>query len=81
MDELKINPDELDEIIKYSSRTLVGKICKRFSIISDKSLLQAESKELIHEEMRHLRDLIFSSGKGLHMRIFKLNSEGENNGR
>lgn len=68
--ELKMNHEYLLELLDYESKTLVGKICKRFEIIENKAILKSDIKELIYEEFRHVRDLLLAAGRGLEQRVF-----------
>ena len=63
--ELKISEDYLKELLDYVSRSLVGKLLKRFEIIDNKEIIKNESKELVYEQFRELRDLIIAHNKGL----------------
>jgi len=74
---MEIKEKEFCEVLNYSSKNLVGKILKRFEIIENKSVLKANVKELIYEEYRALRDLLFSVGKGFSFTTYKFNN-GEN---
>ncbi len=69
--ELKVRHEYLLEVIEHESKSLVGKVCKRFEIIENKNTLKAEVKELIYEEFRHLRDLLLAGGRGLEQKVFK----------
>ena len=62
--KLVISEDYLQELIDYCSRSLCGKIMKRFEIIDNKSVLKSNVKEMVYEEYRNLRDLILAYGKG-----------------
>jgi len=55
----------LDQILEKESSTLVGKICKRFEIIDDKSVLKSNIKELIYEEFRKIREIFSAYSYGL----------------
>ena len=68
--ELKMSMDYLMEVIDYSGSSLVGKILKRFEILDDKEALKSTVKELVYEEMRHVRDLLIAGGNGLEQTIF-----------
>jgi len=77
---LTIREDYLKELIDYTSKALVGKLLKRFEIIDSKEIIKVDSKELIYEEFRQLRDLIIAHNKGLDISIFdfKRPKPGEN---
>lgn len=72
---LKIEEDYLKELISYSSKSLVGKIMKRFEILENKLTIQKESKELIYEEFRQLRDLVIAYDKGFTLTQFNFKSK------
>lgn len=67
---LKIKEEDLDELISFQAKSLVGKICKRFEILESKEDIKKESKELIYEGMRQLKDLFVAYDKGLHVTTF-----------
>ena len=69
--ELKISEEYLKELIDYTSKSLVGKLLKRFEIIDNRDIIKKDAKELIYEEFRQLRDLILAHNKGLNISIFK----------
>jgi hypothetical protein len=68
--ELKIKEEYLEELIDYIGRSLCGKVMKRFEVIEDKVTLKNMIKETIYEEMRHFKDLLYSSNAGLEMSQF-----------
>ncbi len=68
---LKISETELDEIIKFSSNKVVGKVLKRFEIHNNVSVLKKEIRELLFESMRDTKDLLIASGHGLSITQFK----------
>lgn len=68
--DLKLSMNYLLEVMDYSSSSLVGRILKRFEIIDDQKLLKASIKELVYEEMRHVRDLLIAGGHGLEQTVF-----------
>jgi len=72
---LKIEEDYLKELINYVGKSLVGKIMKRFEILEDTKIIQKESKELVYEEFRHLRDLILSYDKGFTLTQFNFKTK------
>lgn len=72
--ELKINLKSLVELLDYQSRSLCGRILKRFEIIDNKEILKADIKELLYEEMRNLRDLLIALGRGFEPTIFNFKS-------
>jgi len=73
--DLKLSEKYLDELIDYIGRSLVGKVMKRYELISDKETLKNMIKETIYEEMRHLRDLIYAANIGLEVTQFKFKSQ------
>ena len=74
---LSIDEDYLAELIKYTSKSLVGKLLKRFEILHDNNMIKADSKELIYEEFRQLRDLIKAHNTGLNISIFNFKKKQE----
>lgn len=64
MEEYILNEQFVENILKQSSRSLVGKACKRFEIIEDREILKNELKELIYEHYRDLKSSLkcFSIG-------------------
>jgi len=40
-----------------------------------KDLLKTNVKELVYEEMRHIRDLLIAGGRGLEQKVFKFGRE------
>jgi len=68
---LKISESELDEVIKFSSDKVVGKVMKRFEIHENVSVLKKEIRELLFESMRDTKDLLIASGYGLPITQFK----------
>lgn len=69
--EMKISERYLDELISFESKKLVGKVLKRYEIVSDKDTLKSEIKELVYEQFRDLKDLIIAYNKGYEISIFK----------
>ncbi len=74
MEEKTITISEryLKECMDFIGSSLVGKLLKRFEILEDKNQIKAEAKELIYEEIRHLRDILLAYEQGREMQIFKL---------
>jgi len=64
MKEYKVSEKYLDELLDKGSKSLVGKIMKRFEIFDDKKIIKKAIKELVYENYRVLKELIksFSSG-------------------
>ena len=75
--ELKIKDEYLDELIDYIGRSLCGKVMKRFEIIDEKEVLKNMVKETIYEELRHLKDLIFSANFGLEITQFHFGKQSK----
>lgn len=73
---LQINKKHLDDIISFESKKIVGKILKRFEICNDTDFVKKETKELIYEGFRDLKDLLYAYDKGLEISIFKF-KQGE----
>jgi len=69
--QLHINSIYLGELIDYCGRSLCGKLMKRFEILDNKEVLKAETKELIYESYRSLRDLMIAHNKGLEITSFQ----------
>jgi hypothetical protein len=53
----------LRNLVDMESRKICGIIMKRYEIIEDKEILKKETKELIYEAYRNLRDMIILYGK------------------
>lgn len=68
---IKITERYLEEAIKFCGSSLVGKIMKRFEILDDKDLIKSESKELIYEEMRNFKNMLFAFNSGREMTVIK----------
>jgi len=73
--EYTINEDYLNQIVDLCSRGLVGKVCKRFEISSNPTELKSQTKELIYEEFRKLKDLIDAHQNGWELSEFKFISK------
>lgn len=63
-EDLKIHAEYLDEIIKYNSSALVGKIMKRFELFDDTKVLKKEIKELVYENYRTFREMLVAHTQG-----------------
>lgn len=72
---LKIKGDDLEEVVNFQAKSLVGKVCKRFEILDDKEDIKREAKELIYESYRELQKLIEAYSKGLHITQFKFDNQ------
>lgn len=66
----QIEEDYLKELLDYAGKALVGKVLKRFEILDNKEIIKAETKELVYEELRQLRDLIIAHNRGLNITQF-----------
>jgi len=75
--ELKISEEYLAELIDYTSRSLVGKLLKRYEVVDNKEIVKALSKELIYEQFRNFRDLLVAHSKGLDITQFKFKKPGD----
>jgi len=60
----------LEQVLSFESSKLVGKLLKRFEIISNLDTLKKEAKELIYESFRDLKDIFEAYGKGLEASFF-----------
>ena len=67
---LQIDEDYLKELLDYNSRSLCGKLLKRFEISDNLSVIKAQVKELVYEEARSLRDLFHAHNRGLEITQF-----------
>lgn len=74
---LRIESDYLKELLDYMSKSMVGKLLKRFEILEDKDAIKAEAKELVYEEFRQLRDLMYAHNRGMNITQFKLTPQKE----
>jgi hypothetical protein len=54
-EKLEISEVYLDEALSTASKTLVGKIMKRFETLEDKETIKVQSKELVYELFRDLK--------------------------
>lgn len=59
--EIKITSEYIDDACGYVGRSLVGKLLKRMEIVEDRTVLKALTKEMVYEELRHLRDLFLAA--------------------
>jgi len=75
--QLKIQEKYLNELLEFWSKTVVGKVMKRFELFDDKSLIKKDTKEIIYEESRHLRDLMVAHSAGLDMAQFQFQNRKE----
>lgn len=65
--ELRIREDSLEELIQHIGSSLVGKLMKRMELFDDLSVIKKESKELVYEQLRQLKDLLIAHSAGLDM--------------
>jgi len=65
MEEFRVSSEHLDNIINGCSRSLVGKVMKRFEIFEDKEDIKKSIKELIYENYREVKALIESFSQGV----------------
>jgi len=66
----QIEEDYLKELLDYAGKALVGKILKRFEIIDNRDIIKTDTKELVYEEFRQLRDLVIAHNRGLNISQF-----------
>ena len=66
----QIDEDYLKELLEYTGKCLCGKLMKRFEIVENRDVLKSESKELVYEQIRQLRDLIIAHNRGLNITQF-----------
>lgn len=74
---IKVSEKYLEEAIKFAGSSLVGKIMKRFEIMEDINSIKSESKELIYEEMRNLKNILIAYNTGREVTVFKFVSKPE----
>ena len=72
---ITIPQNYLTEVSDFISRSLVGKLMKKFEIIEDKSVLKSICKETVYEEMRHLKEILLAVEYGRTMTIFNFKSK------
>lgn len=65
MNKYEISEQHLKDLMDKSSRTLVGKIMKRFEILKDNNAIKSTIKELVYENHRVLQELIKSFSTGV----------------
>lgn len=65
MKRYEVSEEYLDELIDKASKSLVGRIMKRFEIFEDKQVIKASIKELIYENYRTLKEYIKTFSKGV----------------
>lgn len=79
--DLKITENQVEEIIEYFGRNLVGKIMRKFEIVQDHVILKGLIKDTIYEELRHERDLLISVGAGGNFTQVRFLSKEKHNGK
>lgn len=72
---IKITEKYLEDSIKYVGSSLVGKLLKRFEILEDKNSIKAEAKELIYEEMRNFKNMLFAFNLGREVTVFEFKAK------
>lgn len=74
--EITITKEALDDIIDLTSKSLVGKVLRRFEVLTDIKAIKASTKELMYEELRTLKSLLgkFSEGR---LSVTKIITKGE----
>ena len=65
MEKYIITENHLKEIIDKCSKSLVGKVMKRFEILKSKEDIKKDTKELIYEAFREAKALIISFSSGI----------------
>ena len=65
MKHFMVSEKYLDELLDKNSKSLVGKIMKRFEIFDDAKIVKASIKELIYENYRTLKGYITTFDKGV----------------
>jgi hypothetical protein len=53
----------LESIFNQESQKIVGKVCKRFELSTDKEEIKKQVKEILYESLRDIRDIINLYGK------------------
>lgn len=68
---LKIPSTYLDDVCDLIGRSLTGKAMKRFEIIPHRDTLKSNIKELIYEELRQLKEVLYAYNKGYECKVFQ----------
>lgn len=63
MENINININLLRNIFNAEAQKLVGKVCKRFELSSDKEDIKKHVKEILYESMRDTMDVIVTCSK------------------
>lgn len=77
-EQLTISYTALEDLLKFFSAKLVGKVCKRIEISPNIEVLKSQTKELIYEQTRDLFDLIIALNFGMEVRVFNMQKSKEN---
>ena len=72
--KLVLTKEQLDEVMSFCSKKIVGKVLKRLEIHNNIAVLKNEIRELLYESYRDTADLIYASGKGLGLTQFNFNN-------
>ena len=62
---LSFTESQLKTIFDKESSKIVGKVMRRFEILENLVAIKHDTKELIYEGRRDLRDIISLSGRGM----------------
>ena len=60
-----ISKSYLDDLIESSSRSCVGRVCKKFELSSNLSDIKLNTKESIYESFRDLKKLLDAHQNGI----------------
>jgi len=63
--EITISQEFLEYILSTSAKTLVGKVAKRFELMTNKDEIKIHVKELIYENFRDLEECFKAYSKGI----------------
>lgn len=74
---LSIPYTALEDLLKFFSNKLVGKVCKRIEISPNTEILKSQTKELIYEQTRDLFDLILALNFGMEIQVFNIQKSKE----
>lgn len=77
---IKITEELLNQIIDRESKKYVGIILRRYEIIADRETLKKETKELIYEAYRNIRDILLTCKEAIRLKNAEMKGE-EKNGR
>ena len=79
--DLKLTESQIEDIIDYFGRNLVGKIMRKFEVVQDIHTLKSLVKDTIWEELRHERDILVSVGAGGNLKTVRFISKGKQDGK